>query len=67
MPYQYYFDEEHIREWMDRSKSACGADEYLQEYIYGVDDFYAYLELIGGVRKLQHLKLVEQLRANERV
>jgi hypothetical protein len=32
-----------------------------------VDDFYAYLELIGGVRKLQHLKLVEQLRADERV
>jgi glutaconate CoA-transferase, subunit A len=67
MPYHYYFDEDHIRGWMDRSKTASGANEYFQEYVYGVDDFFAYLEKIGGARKLHHLKLVEQLRSNEKV
>ncbi len=67
MPYHYYFDEDHIREWLERSKTAEGANEYLQQYVYGVEDFYAYLELIGGSRKLQQLKRVEQLRANEEV
>jgi hypothetical protein len=32
-----------------------------------VEDFFDYLEKIGGVKRLHHLKLVEQLRANEKV
>jgi acyl CoA:acetate/3-ketoacid CoA transferase alpha subunit len=67
MPYRYYFDEEHIREWMQRSKSEEGAAEYLQEYVFGVKDFEGYLERIGGLRKLHHLKLVEELRADGRL
>jgi 3-oxoacid CoA-transferase subunit A/glutaconate CoA-transferase subunit A len=67
MPYHYYFDEAHIREWLERSKTAGGADEYLQQYVFGMADFYAYLEAIGGVRKLQQLKRLEQLRANPEV
>jgi acyl CoA:acetate/3-ketoacid CoA transferase alpha subunit len=63
MPYRYYFDEDHIREWLARSKTPEGADEYFQEYVFGVDNFDGYLEKIGGFRKLHHLKLVEQLRA----
>jgi len=65
MPYHYYFDEAHIREWMERSKTAGGADEYLQEYVFGVKDFYAYLEKIGGLSVLQQLKRIEQLRADD--
>ena len=65
MPYHYYFDEDHIHEWLDRSKTASGTEQYLQEYIFGVEDFYAYLEEIGGLRKLHELKLTEQLRARE--
>jgi 3-oxoacid CoA-transferase subunit A/glutaconate CoA-transferase subunit A len=63
MPYRYYFDEVHIHEWLERSESAQGADEYLQEYVYGVKDFNAYLQKVGGLDRLHHLKLVEQLRA----
>ncbi|MBN1148975.1 MAG: CoA transferase subunit A [Anaerolineales bacterium] len=67
MPYCYYFDEGHIREWLERSKTDEGAKAYLQEYIFDIKDFDGYLEKIGGLKKLHHLKLVEQLRADGRL
>jgi len=63
MPYLYYFDEEQIAEWLRMSKSPEGAREYFDKYVYGTADFYQYLERIGGVRKLDYLRKVEQLRA----
>jgi len=62
MPYRYYFDENHIREWLTRSATAAGAADYLREYVFDVADFDGYLEKIGGLKKLHSLKLVEQLR-----
>jgi 3-oxoacid CoA-transferase subunit A/glutaconate CoA-transferase subunit A len=62
MPYRYYFDENHIRYWLECSKTAEGANQYIQEYVLGVADFDAYLEKIGGTKKLHELKLIEQLR-----
>jgi len=62
MPRRYYFDEDHIRAWMQCSKTAEGAEAYFQEYVFGVPDFEAYLEKVGGLKKLLHLKKVEQLR-----
>lgn len=67
MPYLYYFDEGHIRDWLERSKTDEGARAYLQEYVYDSRDFDDYLEKIGGLRKLHQLKLVEQLRADGRL
>ena len=63
MPYLYYFDEEQIAEWLRMSKSPEGAREYFDKYVYGTTDFFQYLERIGGVRKLDYLRKVEQLRA----
>jgi 3-oxoacid CoA-transferase subunit A/glutaconate CoA-transferase subunit A len=63
MPYRYYFDEDHIREWLTRSNTPEGTDAYFQEYVFGVDNFDGYLAKIGGFKKLHYLKLVEQLRA----
>lgn len=62
MPLRYYFDEDHIRAWMRRSATAEGADAYFQEYVYGVADFAAYLEKIGGLERLNYLREVEALR-----
>jgi len=62
MPYMYYFDEEHIAEWLRLSRTEEGVREYLDKYVYGVDSFEEYLELVGGVRKLEYLKRLEQLR-----
>jgi acyl CoA:acetate/3-ketoacid CoA transferase alpha subunit len=63
MPRRYYFDEDHIRAWMVRSKTAEGAEAYFQEYVTGVADFDAYLEKIGGLKRLLYLRQVEELRA----
>ncbi len=62
MPYLYFFDEEHIGEWLELSKTPEGATAYFEKYVYGVCDFEAYLELVGGVRKMNYLRRVEQYK-----
>ena len=62
MPYLYYSDEEHMAEWLKLSKTPEGVKQYLEKYVYGVDSFEEYLELIGGVKKLNYLKQLEQLK-----
>ena len=56
MPGVYWFDEEHITEWLKLSRTQEGAEEYLQKYVFGVDNFEQYLELCGGMEKLDYLK-----------
>lgn len=63
MPYQYFFDERHIHEWLTLSKTDEGTREYFEKYVFGVADFDEYLERIGGLRTLTQLKQIEQLRA----
>jgi acyl CoA:acetate/3-ketoacid CoA transferase alpha subunit len=63
MPFLYYFDEEHIAEWLRLSKTDAGAGEYFDKYVYGVKDFDEYLELVGGEAKMHRLKEIEFLRA----
>jgi len=62
MPGMYYYDEEHIAEWLRLSRTPEGTDEYLQKYVLSVDNFEDYLELCGGVKKLNYLKRREFLR-----
>jgi 3-oxoacid CoA-transferase subunit A/glutaconate CoA-transferase subunit A len=59
MPYLYYFDEEHIQEWLTKSKTEKGTKEYFDKYVYGTKNFGEYLELIGGEAKLQELRRLE--------
>jgi glutaconate CoA-transferase subunit A len=63
MPYRYFFDEEHIYEWLAVSKTEEGAREYFEKYVFRVADYDEYLERVGGLRKLTQLKQIEQLRA----
>ncbi len=63
MPSCYYFDEQHIGEWLRLSKTEEGVVEYFDRYVYGVDDFGAYLDLIGGKEQLEYLRKVEHLEA----
>jgi 3-oxoacid CoA-transferase subunit A/glutaconate CoA-transferase subunit A len=62
MPYEYYFDEEHIGMYMKMARTSEGAKEYIDKYIRGVDDFEGYLGLIGGLKRLSYLRRLEQLR-----
>jgi len=57
MCYLYERDEEAIREWVEASKTAEGAQAYLERYVYGVKNHQEYLELIGQER-LEHLKAI---------
>jgi 3-oxoacid CoA-transferase subunit A/glutaconate CoA-transferase subunit A len=63
MPGRYYFDEQHIGEWLRLSKTEEGVARYLDRYVYGVDQFSAYLDLIGGEEKMDYLRQVEELEA----
>jgi len=60
MPYLYYFDEEHIREWLTMSKTPAGTTAYFKKYVYSVPDFETYLKKIGGEEKLTYLQRVER-------
>jgi glutaconate CoA-transferase, subunit A len=62
MPGVYYYDEEHIAEWLSLSESEGGVAEYFDRYVYGVDSFEDYLELCGGKKKLKYLKRREFLK-----
>lgn len=63
MPYLYFFDEDHIAEWLCQSKTEEGAREYLDRYVYGVKDFGEYLEEVGGLARMKQLERFEQLGA----
>ena len=63
MPYKYFFDEEHIGEWLSISKTDEGVQKYMDKYIYGAETFEDYLKLIGGQEKLDYLKDVENMKA----
>ena len=63
MPRRYYIDEEIMNEWIQQSKTPEGSEAFLNKYIHGVKDFDEYLEMIGGIKKLRHLRDVEFLRA----
>lgn len=55
MCYEYERDEDHIKAWVEASRSPETTQAYLQKYIYDLKDHQAYLDLIGEER-LQALK-----------
>jgi 3-oxoacid CoA-transferase subunit A/glutaconate CoA-transferase subunit A len=62
MPGMYYYDEEHIAEWLNLSKTQEGVDSYLNRFVFNVDSFDEYLKLCGGTKKLNYLKRREFLK-----
>jgi 3-oxoacid CoA-transferase subunit A/glutaconate CoA-transferase subunit A len=63
MPGYYYFDEEHMAEYLRSTLTEEGTKQYFDKYVYGVKDFNEYLELVGGVKKLKYLEALERGRA----
>jgi acyl CoA:acetate/3-ketoacid CoA transferase alpha subunit len=60
MPYEYFFDEAHIRQWLELSKTEEGTGEYMQRYVHGVTGFDEYLDRVGGLEKMKYLRRLEQ-------
>lgn len=54
--FRYYdFDRAHVEEYVRAARSREGFGRYLEEYVLGVPDHYAYLEKIG-IRRLMALR-----------
>ncbi len=51
----YDFDAKHIQLYAKASKTPEGFNEYLDEYVYSVDDHWDYLNLLGGTEYLNDL------------
>ena len=60
MAYLYGRDEPGIKEWVEMSKTAEGAREYLDKYVYGIKDHDAYMDLIGKQRLQECVDLREK-------
>lgn len=52
----YDFDKEHINVFAQASKTPQGVQEYLQKYVFGVQDHWGYLDLVGGMKALEALR-----------
>jgi acyl CoA:acetate/3-ketoacid CoA transferase alpha subunit len=61
MAYMYGRDEPGIKEWVEMSKTADGAKEYLDKYVYGLKNHDEYLKLIGE-DKLQDCENLRERR-----
>jgi acyl CoA:acetate/3-ketoacid CoA transferase alpha subunit len=52
----YDFDSEHINLYARASKTPEGLQEYLNKYVFGVQDHWGYLEAVGGMKYLEALR-----------
>ena len=56
MPGEYFSDEEHLRQWLTVERDPEEFQSFLQSYLFDAEDFVAYLNLCGGMRRLQTLR-----------
>jgi len=61
MPYEYFSDEKHLCQWLQVEKDVNEFRKFLDTYIYGVKNFTEYLQLCGGLERLQQLRQQELL------
>lgn len=61
MAYEYYSDEDHLRAWLKAENDPAELAAFIDKHIYGVKDFNGYLNLIGGVARLQELRYQENM------
>lgn len=61
MPYEYYSDENHLREWLEAERDPARHQAFLDRYVFGARDFNEYLERCGGQARLAELRQEELL------
>jgi glutaconate CoA-transferase subunit A len=66
MPYEYFSDEEHLKEWLEVEKDVDRFKVFLQENIYDCIDHQAYIERHGGLKKMLALRHREFLLDREK-
>lgn len=63
MPYEYFSDEQHLKEWLDVEKDEALFKKFVDENIYGVKDFSEYIEKRGGKKRMKELRKIEFLKS----
>ncbi len=61
MAYEYFSDEDHLREWLAADSKPETLKPFLDKYVYGTRDFEEYLELCGGEARMEQLRRLELL------
>jgi glutaconate CoA-transferase subunit A len=61
MPYEYFSDEKHLKQWLAAEKDQEGYLRFLEDHVYGVSDFTEYLHRCGGMARMQELRRQELL------
>ncbi|MDQ7823988.1 MAG: CoA-transferase [Candidatus Eremiobacteraeota bacterium] len=61
MPYEYFSDEDHIALWLSTEKDEARFAEFLGKHILKTRDFNEYLEVCGGIKRLQEIRREEFL------
>jgi glutaconate CoA-transferase subunit A len=63
MPYEYFSDEAHLKEWLANDAKPETLQPFLAKYIYGTRNFEEYLALCGGEEKMAALRRQEFLES----
>src|SRR5205823_14456630 len=61
MPYEYFSDEAHLGRWLEVENDEAEYRRFIDKYLLGVRDFNEYLQLCGGLPRLQQLRHEEFL------
>lgn len=59
MPYEYYSDEIHLREWLTVERDVDAYLAFIDRLIFGTTDFEEYLERSGGAARMDELRKQE--------
>ena len=59
MPYEYFSDEQHLRDWLAAERDEQEHLEFIHKHILGVSDFAEYLQLCGGTERMHELRRQE--------
>jgi glutaconate CoA-transferase subunit A len=61
MPYEYFSDEEHLKQWLQVEEDQEQFQRFLARYIFEVKDFGEYLHICGGLERMRELRAQELL------
>ena len=59
MPYEYFSDELHLREWLDVERDPTAYLDFVTRHIFDVPTFEDYLQVSGGLQRLPQLRREE--------
>jgi len=59
MPGEYYSDEHHLKEWLDAERDEEKFKQFIHDNIYSVSNFEEYLNMHGGLARIEQLRRKE--------